>query len=326
MPASYVHERMALEARQRLSGSCASSLSALLTAYEAALLTGAQGPDPFFFYRFFSRDDNTKISALGSRLHDARSSDFLLALLAAAMNEGEAALAYALGFFSHFATDSTIHPYVYAHSYDREGRYRSNLHCALEAAMDTALYRRHTPRGIPRQMNGLAALPPAQAAAIARALNAAIMAVYPGDAPGQEVILRSFADALRITRLLHSPTGIKYRLLSLATNLLGHPGLLEAHALPLRLPAWDFANEARLAWSSPWTPDQASRQSLWELMDEAMARTAALWAEAMGMPQSEENLRALIGDAHYGSGLPWQMTGTMRDGQRRTEMKHNAED
>lgn len=325
MPASYVHERMALEARQKLLDSCATGFSALLTTHEAALLVGAQGPDPFFFYRFFSRANNEKVSALGSKLHDERTADFLLALLAAATDEGDAALAYALGFFSHFTTDTTIHPYVYAHSYDHEGRYRSNLHCALEAAMDTALYRRHTPRGIPRQMNGFAALPPDQAAAIARALNAAIEAVFPGESPGQAVILRSFADSLRITRLLHSPTGIKYRLFSLTTRLLGHPGLVEAHALPLHLPAWDFANEARLAWSSPWTPDQASRQSLQELMNQAIERTTALWAEATCMPQSEARLRVLIDDAHYGSGLPWQITTPMRDGQRRTEMTHSVE-
>ncbi len=319
MPAAYVHDAIALAAQAR---------TGIPGLHEGALCAGAQGPDPLFYYRFFSRVKNTRMAALGSRIHDERTGDFLVALLRHARAHGgsgemrQLVLSYAWGFLSHFATDSTVHPYVYARSFDREGAYNTNIHCALEAAMDTWLYRRHGHRGIPRQMTGIAALATRERQAIAAVLCGAIAEVFPQDAPTEAQSLRSFADSVGLTRMLHSGHGVKYAVLTTLVGWLGHGGLVEAHAVPTRLPAWDFANEAGLHWSSPWQPGVPRDERLSDLLEAATRRTESLWR--LSLAGEEGALRAAIGDAHYGSGLPWQQTHHLWDGQRRGEGNTDA--
>ena len=307
MPASYVHQWLATRAWRQLGQD----------APPAPLLAGAEGPDPFFYYRLLVPAANRPISALGGRLHSERTADFLMALLARAGGADDDARAYALGFLTHYAADTTVHPYVYAHAFDRAGCYRSNLHCGLEAAMDTWAYHGEGGRGIPRQMQGVAALSPAQCDGIAAVLTGAVGEAFPEDAPGEAVTRRSFADAVSICRLLHSPSGIKYHLFATLGAWAGQPGLVEAHALSRRLPGGDFGNLARQGWCSPWAPDALRRESLPELYDAAVTRACALlraaqalWARAL----SEADMRALLGDQQYDSGLPWQTSGKLTDG------------
>lgn len=324
MPASYLHEVIALDAHDRLRQQ-RSALDGLLAEHRAALLTGSQGPDIFFFYKYLQSAENKKALALGNRLHSEHTSAFLLALLKHAQAGGDAARAYALGFLTHYAADTTVHPFVYARAFDREGRNSINLHCGLEAAMDTAAFHRQGGRGVPRQMNGIAALPPREAEEIAAALAGAVNEVFPESATSAEVARGSLRWALFITRLLHSPTGIKYRLLAWLFALAGKPGMVEAHALPRKLPAHDYANRAGLAWSSPWTPDQPSRQSLAELTNAATERAKALMEQAEALwhgETTEAELGMALGDLHYDSGLRWQETAELADGQPAQEVAH----
>lgn len=333
MPASYLHEVIARESRRLLREERSDPLTGLLEKREAAFLTGTLGPDPFFFYRFFYRAENRRALCLGIRLHCEYTSDFLLALLRRAGAEpeagSEAARAYALGFLSHYAADTVVHPFVYARSFDRDGRYSTNLHCGLEAAMDTAAHREQGGRGIPRRMGGIAALTQADVQAIAPALTGAVGEVFPDMAVGAEAARDSFRWALRINRLLHSPSGVKRRILSWLAALLGKPGLVEAHALPRRLPAWDFANRSSLAWSSPWTPGEPSRQTLAELTESAARRGAELMSLAGALWRgeiSEDGLRAALGDLHYDSGLPWRDTEPVEDGWKAEEAGAHAQE
>ncbi|MFQ9448178.1 MAG: zinc dependent phospholipase C family protein [Christensenellales bacterium] len=91
-----------------------------------------------------------------------KTDDFLLALCEACA--GDALLrAYCCGFFTHYATDTTFHPFVYAHSLTAEGQYSGNTHCTLEHQLETLHYRREGhATGLPVQMGGFAALDDAQ--------------------------------------------------------------------------------------------------------------------------------------------------------------------
>ena len=105
MPASYVHQSVAAHAADALS---------LFTsdAERSALLAGAEGPDPMFFC---FRPGKPFAPVVASLLHTQKTDDFLLALCDACA--GDALLrAYCCGFFTHYATDTTFHPFVYAHS------------------------------------------------------------------------------------------------------------------------------------------------------------------------------------------------------------------
>lgn len=303
MPASYVHQRVAAHAADALHLFDAPSA-------RAALLAGSEGPDPFFFSPL-SAPGAPFLPRVASMMHTQRTDDLLLAL-ADACRGSELLRAYCCGFFSHYAADTTFHPFVYAHSLDERGAYSGNAHCTLEHQLETLLYRREGHAdGLPVQMAGLAALDASQRAQIARALCRALSAVFPAVALTPARVRRSFEDAVNLCRLLRSEDGRKYRALGAALAPLRLTRTLHAHMMPLQVPRADIANDAHAPWASIWTPNQTRRDSFCDLFAAAVARSQALMACADGCMlgrASFASLRALHGGYSYDSGLPWQTT------------------
>lgn len=303
MPASYVH--------QCVAGDACNSLSLFEDASErAALLCGSEGPDPFFF-SFFSLPGVIAAPQLGSILHTRKTDDFLLALCDAAKDH-PLTRAYACGFFAHYATDTTFHPFVYAHSLSADGAYSGTLHCTLEHQLETLHHRRlgHK-RGLPHQMHGFTALSSAQRFEIAKALSAAIVRVFPEYTMKPQRIARAFDDAAALCSLLRSESGKKYRILGSLLHPMHLDAALHAHMMPAEPPQADIANDAHRAWASIWTPDLVRYESFSDLYAMAISRTSSLIEAANGYMAgnvSYATLRALHGGNSYDSGLSWQTT------------------
>ena len=131
MPASYVHQSIAAHA--------ADALHLFENSSERhALLAGAEGPDPFFFSFRPGKPFAPKVASI---LHTQKTDDFLLALCDACAKD-KLLRAYCCGFFSHYAADTTFHPFVYAHSLTPAEAYSGNAHCTLEHQLETLHYRR----------------------------------------------------------------------------------------------------------------------------------------------------------------------------------------
>ena len=298
MPASYVHQCAAADICQALSLFEEPRL-------RYAVLAGSEGPDPLFFSVL-----SPNVPKLGSILHTRKTDDFLLAL-ADACRGSALTRAYCCGFFSHYGTDTTFHPFVYAHSLTADG-YSSTAHCTLEHQLETLHYRRRgNPHGLPIQMEGFTRLSSADKDEIARALHSAILRVFPGDCVSLARIRTSFDDAVRLCALLRSESGAKFRML----GALLHPFLLDAplhaHMMPAEPPKKDIMNDGHHIWSSIWTPDIPRSDSFSDLYEAAVSRGAALMRAAnnyMLSNGSYASLRALHGGLSYDSGLPWQTT------------------
>lgn len=302
MPASYVHEQVALAAAEKAG----------VAYHKGALLAGAQGPDPFFFYHILSPNGLSHYHPLGNTLHLTRTGAFLLALVRRAREAGSLAESYALGFLTHHATDTTMHPFVFAHSYDRNGLYQTHRHGVLEAALDTWLYRKQGHKGIPRQMTGLAALTKAEKLEIAALLADTVNEVYPESPTDTAFVRRSFADCLLVTRLLYSPSGVKYQAFSTVAGWIGQPGLIEAHAVPRRLPGEDFLNLSHAPWCSPFVPETLRTDSVPDLIDAATLK-AATFLQAADAP----GLAEVLGNNSYDSGLPCGQAKELQSGTTR---------
>lgn len=303
MPASYVHQCVALDACDALSRFSSPAL-------RSAVLAGSEGPDPFFF-SVIPTPGAPLVPRLGSILHTQKTDDFLLAL-ADACAGSELTRAYCCGFFSHYGTDTTFHPFVYAHSLTADGSYSSTLHCTLEHQLETLLYRRQGhAAGLPVQMAGFAQLRGGEKDEIARALCAAIDRVFPGESIGVLRVRRSFEDAVNLCRLLRSESGKKFRALGTLLRPMKLDAPLHAHMMPAEPPDADIANDAHRAWASIWSPDQVRRDSFDDLYAAALRRGRSLIAAAddyMTGKASYASLRALHGGFSYDSGLPWQTT------------------
>jgi len=303
MPASYVHQCVARDACRSMNRFQDEQLRAALTA-------GSEGPDPFFF-SLFALPGTPSAPKLGSMMHTRRTDDFLVAL-ARACTGSDITRAYCCGFFTHYGTDTTFHPFVYAHSAGADSRYSGTVHCTLEHGLEILSYRRRGhAQGVPVQMAGFARLTRSNKDRIARALHAALEEVFPEHRLGYARVRRSFDDAAGLCALLRSPSGRRYRALGAVAGLVGLDKALHAHMIPAEPPAGDIANDAHHEWVSPWAPQETRTDSFAELYTAAAARGTALVLAAesfMTGAISEDELRAITGAKSYDSGLPWQKT------------------
>ena len=303
MPASYVHQCVADRARAGLALFEEEPL-------RSAVLAGAEGPDPLFF-SLAPVPGCTPSPKVASLIHTQRTDEFLLALCEACAPRPPTR-AYCCGFLTHYATDTTFHPFVYAHSLTQLGEYSSTEHCLLEHALETVHYRRtgHV-TGLPVQFAGYAALSPAQKDEIAAALTAAILRVFPDVRLPVRRVRASFDDAVNLCRALRSENGKKYRALGTLLRPVRMERALHAHMMPPEPPAQDVANDAHAPWSSIWTPDEVRTDSFDDLFSSACARAAQLMRAGSALMQGQgsyASLRALLGGLSYDSGLPWSGT------------------
>ena len=303
MPASYVHQCVAKDASDALKLFKDDQL-------RAALLAGSEGPDPFFF-SLFSFPSAPSAPKLGSLMHTRKTGDFLIAL-ARACSASELTRAYCCGFFTHYGTDTTFHPFVYAHSRDESGRYSGTVHCTLEHGLETLSYRRRGHKsGVPLQMAGYVLLTKENKDEIARALSAALDEVYPEHQLGLARVRRSFDDAANLCNLLRSPGGKKYRVFGSIASVVGLDKALHAHMMPAQPPKTDIANDAHAVWASPWEPEKKRTENFSDLCAAAVDRAKALVSAAYGFMTGSVNetaLREMTGNNSYDSGLPWEST------------------
>ena len=303
MPASYVHQSVAAKACDTLSMYPESTL-------RSAVLAGSEGPDPFFF-SLFSMPGQTVAPKLGSILHTQKTDDFLLALCDAC-KASPLTRAYACGYIAHYATDTTFHPFVYAHSLSADGTYSGTDHCTLEHQLETLHYRRQgNETGLPMQMGGFAALDGAARRQIAAAMAKALAKVFPQYPMSTARVKRSFDDAVNLCMLLRSESGKKFALLGSMLKPFHMDRSLHAHMMPVTPPQTDIANDAHTPWASIWAPDVVRTESFDDLYDAAVRRSAELMRAADGYMNGQVSyatLRALHGGNSYDSGLSWQTT------------------
>lgn len=296
MPSGYLHKRCARQACE---------IAGITPVAQDVMILGAQGPDPLFMLGIFPLRLSSKPSKLGNRLHSYRTGAFLCALCRLAKDGTDVDRAYALGFLTHYALDSTVHPYVYCKSYDEAGKYSSVRHTRLEKHWDSLYYQREGGRGTPVLMAGVAETKP-EWPAIAALWQKAIDAVYPEEHVTEAMLLKAFADADKANRLTHSPSGIKYGIVWLLERLIGKPGLATSQMAPRFPTKQDILNTDNASWHNPSEPGRQRNESVPELLDAAAHRAAGLLLAARGYFDGELDATAFaaaIGNVGYDTGL-----------------------
>ena len=295
MPASYVHQRIALDVYEQLN----KPDSIHLPAY----LAGAEGPDIFFFTLLASKK-HTRPSEVGHLAHTTRVNDFLNALKKYADDHMEHAVlsSYYLGFLTHYAADTICHPFIHARAFDGEGRYSSFMHSSFEHKLETYFYRlRENSTGLPLHMRGFNELGPKERDAIAAMLYEAVRDTFSDvDLPYRE-IRNGIDQAAVFGRLLKSEGEKKNSLLFKIAYKTPIGTLARSHTMPLEIEEDDLTNRAHEVWHSPWQPDADRRESFEELYEAAVTRAEELVTAALDGHISDE----LLGDMSYDSGIRW---------------------
>ncbi len=228
MPAGYLHQRCA---------ELAAKGAGISPEPSAAYILGAQGPDPLFALGIFPLGVHSQPERYGNTVHTRRAGAFLLALLEAAKGGTAAQRAYAMGFLTHNALDSTAHPHVYKNSLKKNGQYSSTLHMALEKRWDARRYSKDGLKGAPVWLPGAEEARPYWPE-IAALWEKAAQAVFPEEGITAELVMKALSDSARICRITHSPRGIKYAAFWALERLIGKPQLLTSQMVP-RFPKRD---------------------------------------------------------------------------------------
>lgn len=128
MPDCVAHYQFGQDVLGRLN----ENLKSCTLTYKREYDTGLQGPDIFFFYKPYRKNNIVKY---GHGWHEGPGVR-MFGPLSEAVHEG-AALSYLIGLICHYALDASCHPYVYEHSL------RPYDHTLMEAAYDRHIMLRH---------------------------------------------------------------------------------------------------------------------------------------------------------------------------------------
>ena len=232
MPEAYTHIRTA---RRTLAQSGAPAPDT--PAYEM----GANGPDPLFAYHVLQSAKKCPydLAALGERMHEEQTGRFLRAMVFRAWSEAQRS--YTLGFLSHYAADSTLHPYVEALCAPGGVFGGPYGHGFCEAALDSELHEQDGHgRAVPQQ-DAAPALSPKALAEVCELLHACILEVY-----GLEISREALADCFHDFAWLHGMfcAGAGKRLLIRAVQFfMGRPGWGMSHVTPAPAPQGGFPEQ-----------------------------------------------------------------------------------
>ena len=111
-----------------------------------ALLWGACGPDIFFLHRAMPYQKGRSLKDYGTKIHNMNADKIINYFISYARNyQSDTAMSYALGFITHYAFDSTAHPFIVHFSNVMEEMYPEKLnsvcHNEIEANLDSLFLR-----------------------------------------------------------------------------------------------------------------------------------------------------------------------------------------
>ncbi|CDQ40737.1 MULTISPECIES: zinc dependent phospholipase C family protein [Virgibacillus] len=109
-----------------------------ISNHETIMKLGAQGPDPFFYYKFWPWLKDESVQKVGTALHTRYCGDFLIDLIKAASTLNGSVKAYVFGFITHHILDRNTHPYIHY----RAG-YEGSKHQKLEVFIDTLMMEKY---------------------------------------------------------------------------------------------------------------------------------------------------------------------------------------
>ena len=297
MPEGYTHVRTARKAAAAIH---------YKVRHPAAFAAGANGPDVFFSFEVWKRPARRRadLTALGERMHAEATGAFLQSLLRHVKTGAQ--VDYALGFLSHYAADTLLHPYVAAVCQPGMPYAGKGGHGYFEIALDSTLHAEDTGVSLVPADDCCPLLTGQDLAEVAALLRAALYETY-----GLQVSAECLADAFyyfhRVRRLFTSRHGVRRAAFYVAETFFGGRGFLTGHVSPRAL-ALDLPDD----WTDPATGEQRHGGAFALLKQaekcSALYMTGALQHWMGVLPQSD--MVRLLGSRDYGTGTETERSGT----------------
>ena len=252
-----------------------------LFIHRNAYIWGASGPDIFFCHRLLPHQKGRSLHTYGTKLHSAPAHKMLNYLAAYARHvSSDICMSYALGFATHYAFDSTAHPFILYYSECMSKRqprkHPSVCHNELESALDSILLRHDRRQPISSfPLQSAAPLDREANEAAAEALQGYFLYAF-GLGVYRSEIVRAQKDWHFGLAALNDRTGAKLRIISSAEKAVGLPPLLSPM---FRRDFPDLSHDPANLKRSQWY-DRASQrertESFFDLTDQAQKLSVKL--------------------------------------------------
>lgn len=242
---------------------------------------GTQGPDIFYYYRFWKGINGSGGKMLGRLMHTNRTGEFLINCLKylkclSNSNAYLELLTYIMGFISHYSLDSIAHPYIYyyalSQSNDNDTTYLVNsYHKKLEIIIDTI----YQSENLDLSSGGI---PPYKAIdlgicvpnIIADCLVSEIEHIY-NFSIKKRIINDAYRDMKVGLKLLYDPTNIKLKMVKLLEKLLKTPGRYSCAIYPIHVDNnFDYMNNIHNEWKPLYNNQEVFSDSFNDLFNRAV--------------------------------------------------------
>lgn len=289
MPEGYTHVRTAQRAAKGVH---------YRIQYPAAFAAGANGPDSLFCFEVWKSASKRRydLPGLGNRMHEENTGAFLQSLMKRVSTRPQ--VEYALGFLSHYATDTVMHPYVCALCHPGMPYAGPGGHGYFEIALDSTLHAEDTGVSIVPAQDTSPLMKGEELADVTTLLGHCLSDAYGLDIP-VEYLADAFNDIYRLRKIFPSRTGLKKAVFALVEPLFGGKGFITGHVSPRHL-VKDLPDE----WTDPFTGEQR-KGNAFALLREAEKRSGIFMAGALEYWMggiSEEQFFGLLGSMSYTEG------------------------
>ncbi len=238
-----------------------------------AFLWGAYGPDIFFSHRIMPWQRQKSLSYLSGKLHNTDADKILNYIMSYAKNfKSSAAKSYAFGFATHYATDSTIHPFIlYFSDLMSKGNptmHPSVCHNDIESKLDTLFLKYEKNQKITSfRLQDTSPVDKDIFLLIADILHRLFMSYDFGNIPEKDIVRVQY-DWHNSLVLLNDRLQIKKPIVRLGERLLNLPQMLSPI---IRTPypdlSFDYANMKKSEWYKHGT--EKHNESFFDLVDTA---------------------------------------------------------
>lgn len=325
MPDILSHLLCARESTKYLS----SEITDVLEANKSIFNMGAQGPDIFFFYRLYPWQKHKNVGEYAKLIHSNSPNEFFINAAKLLMEDISVAdidffesknktselhqkFSYLAGFLSHYALDTTCHPYIYYHS----GIQGSHNHKYLECIIDTMLSSIYDVKKVELSKTYKAiALEEYERSVTSIYLSKIINRTFHVNL-SPSIIMTSMKDMRNIVATMYDPLSIKRTVFSAIERTLNLKGKLVTAAFPAKLNSdIDYLNLNHSEWCHPCDDKIIYTSSFIDLFQDSVSLSYNL---IMNLSFylinyiTADTLRIIIGNNLYNTGLDESLDQQMK--------------
>lgn len=291
------------------------TLSALIAKYPRVYALGSSGPDFMFYYKVLpwkKSDPNSNIREIGNRIHSSKVNDFYqsaLGVIQTMQDEKtrDIMTVFLAGHLTHWALDSTTHPYIFAKTGQIGKEPTKNWHFRFESMLDTLMVTQFKGFKIENiHMPDFVSSTSEVRRIVAFLYHQVILDLFAQDID-QKILEECLVTMAATAKYLYDPYTLKFPIIQIGEKKAGKLWEFSSHMVIGKADhQHDILNLNHTLWRHPCDETLTSTDSFLDLYQKAHKRAmAALYAleGILNMTQPKVALNLITRDLNYDTGM-----------------------